>query len=221
MDRSFGLNLYVTLAHDDFVDLDVIEASGLHLLVQADEWSGDPRADHPAVDGWMVFDEADLTFGPGWDGNGPVTGGIRANRYRIKVASAATPSCSTSTIGCPLARCATPTTESASFTSSPTRRPRCSSTRASRTSFRLMTACLHQPAHGRAADRQGASYGSTVNRIRTLDGLDGVRQPVWGFVEVGHPFTEAAAPTISAPQMRSAGMAFDHRRCTRDRLLQP
>ena len=67
LDRSFGLNLYVVLAHDDLVDLDAIEASGLHLLVQADEWSGDPRADHPAVDGWMVFDEADLTFGPGWD----------------------------------------------------------------------------------------------------------------------------------------------------------
>jgi hypothetical protein len=27
---------------------------------------------------------------------------------------------------------------------------------------------------------------------------------VWGFVEVGHPFTEDPAPTITAPQMRSA-----------------
>jgi hypothetical protein len=41
-----------------------IEASGLHLLGQADEWSGDQRANQPAVEGWMVFDEADLTFGP-------------------------------------------------------------------------------------------------------------------------------------------------------------
>jgi hypothetical protein len=35
-----GLNLYVTLAHDDLAHLDAIEASGLHLRVQADEWSG-------------------------------------------------------------------------------------------------------------------------------------------------------------------------------------
>jgi hypothetical protein len=55
-----------------------------------------------------------------------------------------------------------------------------------------------------ASDRKGASYGRTVDRIRSLDALDGVRQPVWGFVEVGHPFTEDTAPTITAPQMRSA-----------------
>jgi hypothetical protein len=35
-----GLNLYVTLAHDDLAHLDAIEAIGLHLRVQADEWSG-------------------------------------------------------------------------------------------------------------------------------------------------------------------------------------
>jgi hypothetical protein len=39
LDRSFGLNLYVALAHDDLAHLDAIEVSGLHLLVQADEWS--------------------------------------------------------------------------------------------------------------------------------------------------------------------------------------
>jgi hypothetical protein len=55
-----------------------------------------------------------------------------------------------------------------------------------------------------ARDRRGAFYGSIVNRIRSLDGRDGVRQPVWGFVEVGHPFEDDAAPTITAAQMRSA-----------------
>jgi hypothetical protein len=54
------------------------------------------------------------------------------------------------------------------------------------------------------SDRKGASYGGTVEHVRRLDGMDGERQPVWGFVEVGHPFTEDGSPTITAPQVRSA-----------------
>jgi hypothetical protein len=203
LDRSFGLNLYVGLAHDDLVDLDAIEASGLHLLIQADEWSGDPRADHPAVDGWMVFDEADLTFGPGWDDwNGrdgwntcnPIqdqggkcgytvmqhfndrvpSGALRYTNYGVGVLHFESDA------------------EAEVFINN---------------GFQDVVSAddyAFTNPHGGAADRKGAAYGWTVNRIRTLDGLDGVRQPVWGFVEVGHPFTEVAAPTISAPQMRSA-----------------
>ena len=55
-----------------------------------------------------------------------------------------------------------------------------------------------------ASDRTGASYGRTVERLRHLDGLDGRRQPVWAVVETGHPFSEDTAPTITAPQLRSA-----------------
>ncbi|WP_216207662.1 hypothetical protein [Amycolatopsis aidingensis] len=36
--------------------------------------------------------------------------------------------------------------------------------------------------------RFAASYGATVDRIRHLDGMDGRRQPVYAFVEVGLPF---------------------------------
>src|SRR5262245_47458167 len=67
LDQSAGLNLYVGLAHDDNVALDAIEDSGMHLMVQADEWSGDPRSAHPSVDGWFVSDEADMMYGPGSD----------------------------------------------------------------------------------------------------------------------------------------------------------
>jgi hypothetical protein len=89
-------------AHDDLAHLDAIEASGLHLLVQADEWSGDQRADHPAVDGWMVFDEDNLSLDPaGTIGTEP-TGGAPADRYKMKAASVATPSCGTSMIRCPM-----------------------------------------------------------------------------------------------------------------------
>ena len=55
-----------------------------------------------------------------------------------------------------------------------------------------------------AEDRKGAKYGWLVNRVRYLDSLDGKRQPVWGFVEVGHPFEQSDAPTITPAQVRSA-----------------
>ena len=41
--------------------------------------------------------------------------------------------------------------------------------------------------------RLAANYGSTVERMRLLDGMDGRRMPIWNFVEVGWPFTETAA----------------------------
>jgi hypothetical protein len=44
-----------------------------------------------------------------------------------------------------------------------------------------------------AQTRLAANYGYTVDRMRELDGMDGVHQPIWAFVEVGWPFTETAA----------------------------
>lgn len=51
--------------------------------------------------------------------------------------------------------------------------------------------------------RRSANYGATVERMRTLDGLDGKRQPIYSFVELGHPFT-GNAPTITGPQLQGA-----------------
>ena len=44
-----------------------------------------------------------------------------------------------------------------------------------------------------AQTRLAANYGYTVDRMRELDAMDGQRQPIWAFVEVGWPFTETAA----------------------------
>ena len=41
--------------------------------------------------------------------------------------------------------------------------------------------------------RVAASYGTTVDRMRHLDSLDGRRKPIWNVVELGWPFTESAA----------------------------
>ena len=67
LDSAAGLNTYVALAYDELANLDAVESSGMHLLLQVDEWMGHPKASHPAVDGWLVSDEADMMFRPGWD----------------------------------------------------------------------------------------------------------------------------------------------------------
>ncbi len=57
-----------------------------------------------------------------------------------------------------------------------------------------------------ASCRRAANYGRTMDRIRLLDGLDGKRQPVYGFVEVGHPFAEADSLSITGEQAAGAAM---------------
>jgi hypothetical protein len=203
LDRSLGLNMYVALAHDELTDLDAIEVSGMHLLLQADEWSGDPRADHPAVDGWMVYDEADLTFGPGWDEWSGTVGWNTCNPIQDKGGQCGYTvmqhfndrvppgALRYANYGVGLLRFESDE-EAEVFINN---------------GFQdVVSADDYAFTHPDtdAADRKGGSYGWTVNRVRTLDALDGVRQPVWGVVEVGHPFTDETALTITAAQMRSA-----------------
>lgn len=51
--------------------------------------------------------------------------------------------------------------------------------------------------------RLAANYGWTVDRLRSLISPVGSR-PVWAFVEVGHPFSEDSAPTITSSEIRAA-----------------
>ena len=53
---------------------------------------------------------------------------------------------------------------------------------------------------------RASNYGAQVTRVRFLDGLDGKRQPVWSFVETGHPFDNnmGGHRSITAPEMRAA-----------------
>jgi hypothetical protein len=202
-DRSVGLNLYVALALDSLTDLDAIEANGMHLLLQADQWSGDPRADHHAVDGWLVYDEADLTYGPGWDewsgdhgwntcipkqDEGGQCGYTVMEHYNGQVPRRAL---RYANYGVGLLHFESDA-EAEVFVNG---------------GFQDVVSAddyaFTRPDTD-ADNRNGASYGRTIDRLRSLDGLDGRRQPVWGFVEVGHPFQEDTAPTITAPQMRSA-----------------
>lgn len=51
--------------------------------------------------------------------------------------------------------------------------------------------------------RKASNYGWTVEKIRSLVSPK-ASKPVWAFVEVGHPFTDNEAPTITGPQIRAA-----------------
>lgn len=55
--------------------------------------------------------------------------------------------------------------------------------------------------------RRAANYGTTMDRLRLLDGMDGKRQPIYAFVEDGHPASESDAPTITGDQL--AGAVFN------------
>ena len=54
--------------------------------------------------------------------------------------------------------------------------------------------------------RRASNYGAIVSRMRALDALDGQRKPIWNFVEVSHPFSEAPpqSPNITDAQIRAA-----------------
>jgi hypothetical protein len=54
---------------------------------------------------------------------------------------------------------------------------------------------------------RAANYGVNVDRARTLDAKDGKLQPIWAFVEVGHPMKDAATPSITGPQIKGAVMS--------------
>lgn len=51
--------------------------------------------------------------------------------------------------------------------------------------------------------RLAANYGWTVRKVRSLVEPAGSK-PVWGFVELAHPFTDEKAPTIALPEIRAA-----------------
>jgi Domain of unknown function (DUF4082) len=57
-----------------------------------------------------------------------------------------------------------------------------------------------------ATCRLAANYGLTMDRLRNLDASDGKRQPIYAFIEDGHPFTENDAPTINGNQLAGAAM---------------
>jgi hypothetical protein len=65
----------------------------------------------------------------------------------------------------------------------------------------------HTPELTPAECHRAANYGVTVDRARALDATDGKLQPIWAFVEVGHPTKDAKTPPITGPQIKGAAMS--------------
>lgn len=196
-DSAAGLNTYVALTANS--DLELIDRAGLHALPQAEEWVG--RASAPgsaAVRGWLLADEVDMTQGPA---KGLQTlrtvlttlpsddGRLLYNNYGKGVMFWETTAEAERLVDIPDIVSA----DTYWFTD----RNICGISEGG--------ALL---AGGKRALRPeecqlAANYGRTVRRMRSLVSPAGSK-PVWNFVEVGHPATEADWPTIRPAQVRAA-----------------
>jgi hypothetical protein len=49
--------------------------------------------------------------------------------------------------------------------------------------------------------KRASNYGAVIDKMRRLDAMDNIRQPIWGFVEVGDPGT---GTSTNSPQIKAA-----------------
>jgi hypothetical protein len=49
--------------------------------------------------------------------------------------------------------------------------------------------------------KRASNYGAVIDKMRRLDAMDNIRQPIWGFVEVGDPGT---GTSTNSPQVKAA-----------------
>jgi hypothetical protein len=197
MDRDVGLNLYVAVTANSRLPL--ISSSGMRVIAQQSEWgSRGGEAGGGAIAGWELYDEIDMVEGPGAGyetlegilASLPDDGRLRYNNYGKGVAFWETDA------------------EAAQFVNGYqdvvsadlywfTDNNICSRTEGGELlagGTRGLTA---------AECHRAANYGATVRRVRSLVSPPGSK-PVWAFVEVGHPFSEADWPSIQPAEVRAA-----------------
>jgi hypothetical protein len=195
-DKGAGLNTYVVLTGNS--NLPLIAANGMKVIAQHGEWKargGAPGAQ--AIAGWELRDEVDMQLGPvqGFDelqrilAGLPADGRLRYNNYGKGVMFWQSDA------------------EAARFVNAQdlvsadtywfTDNNICSQWEGGALltdSTRPLTA---------AECHRAWNYGATVRRMRELVSPPGSK-PVWAFVEVGHPFTEATWPTIQPAEVQAA-----------------
>jgi hypothetical protein len=173
---DFGMNLFVAVENPETANEGLIRANGMRAIVQSDERA---RFDDVAAEttGWLLFDEVDMAFGPdaGYSeverilAELPQDGRLRYNNYGKGVLEWHSDA------------------EAARFVNGRD---------GSNGYQQVISTDYYWFTDPNARDNPrygfGSSYGDDVRRIRTLDALDGVRQAVWHFVELGWPWTESA-----------------------------
>ncbi|WP_230985206.1 hypothetical protein [Microbispora oryzae] len=209
LDKGAGLNTYVELTDDS--DLNLIRSNGMSALV------GKP---HPGMGaetvGWLIADEADMWAGPGdghWSGDYPGEGapcvpekppcGYTAMRTLKDRLPKGGDRMYYANYGKGVQFWQAPA-EAGKFVN-----PYTDATSADMYWYTDPGICQEAGLFFKWAAAEcplAADYGAVVDRMRMLDAMDGRRQPLYAFVELGWPSKEGTR-TIDAPQMAGAVMS--------------
>ena len=195
-DKGAGLNTYVVLTRDS--KLPLLASNGMSLLAHHGDWQ--ERANAPgagAIAGWELRDEIDMELGPqlAYDElrrilvGLPSDGRLRYNNYGKGVMFWQSDA--------EAARLVNAQDVVSGDTYWFTDNNICSQEEGGAL-LNGGTRPLTQSKCHRAAN-----YGATVTRMRGLVSPRGSK-PVWAFVEVGHPFTDDAWPTIAPNEVQAA-----------------
>jgi hypothetical protein len=189
--HRFGMNVFVGVENPEMTNEAMIHANRMKAIIQTDERTRFNGIGAETA-GWLLFDEVDMVHGPrrGYSALESILAGLpkdrrlRYNNYGKGVLEWES------------------TAEAARFINGPG---------GSNGYQQIVSTDYYWFTDPNARDNPrygfGSSYGDDVRKIRRLDALDGVRQPVWHFVELGWPATESAAAggrRILPTEIRSA-----------------
>ncbi|QIG51818.1 hypothetical protein G5V57_31390 [Nordella sp. HKS 07] len=185
LDKAAGLNLYTGITANS--NFSLVQSNGMYVIAQQDELGTNQTViNSPATAGWLLYDEIDMQLGPGQGytmldniiASLPNDGRFTYNNFGKGVlfwetdAEAARFVNSVDVVSADAYWFTDPNIDAGSEGGS----------------------LLNNGQSLTVAQTQlAANYGYTIDRLRELDATDGVIHPVWGFVEVGWPWTETAA----------------------------
>jgi len=202
-DKSFGINTYVELTSNS--DMALVDSNGMNAIISYRAGAGNETK------GFVSLDEADMYFGPGngaWDRANfrctvnNVTCGYTAMAEMKALHPAGDGRFDYANYGKGVTMWEGPAL-AAGFVNGYT-----TVTSADMYFYTDSNLCpgeagayLGIPAN---LCQRSANYGMILDKMRALDALDNIRQPIFGFVEDGHPFTDAEATTITPNQLAGA-----------------
>ena len=193
-DKDAGLNTYVVLTANSNTAL--VRSNGMRALHHANSWKGNSTIGSETA-GWELHDEIDMQMSPdaGYAelqrliAGLPQDGRLRYNNFGKGVMFWETNAQAARYVNA----VDLPSNDIYWFTD-----PHVCGISEGGKMFAGATRSLTQ-----SECRRASNYGAVVKRMRSLVSPAGSK-PVWAFIEVGHPFTEDDAPTISGPEIRAA-----------------